>query len=89
MFAGFLIISAILTFGSLMVAWSFSVGLLSWCFWHHHWQDWAEADGVYLTFGRPLGKARLQYCERCGAVRLARFVRKKEQVPKAFTKAFR
>jgi hypothetical protein len=26
--------------------------------------------GVYLLFARPLGEAKMQYCERCGTVRL-------------------
>ena len=28
------------------------------------------STGVYLLFARPFGRAKWQYCERCGSVRL-------------------
>jgi len=37
----------------------------------HKWYDVPDAiySGVYLLFARPLGMAKMQYCERCGSLR--------------------
>ncbi len=38
----------------------------------HKWYDVPGAvySGVFLLFARPLGVAKMQYCERCGNLRL-------------------
>jgi len=40
-------------------------------FHRHKWLSWHNLDfeGVYLLFVRHFGKAKLQYCMRCGAIR--------------------
>ena len=43
-----------------------------WLWWFgHSWQELGLAvDGVYLLFRRPMGKAKILYCERCGKMKL-------------------
>ena len=37
----------------------------------HRWRNSGYVlDNIYLMFRRPMGKSALQYCERCGAMRL-------------------
>jgi hypothetical protein len=36
----------------------------------HKWLDQgSEWSSVYLLFVRPMGKAKLQYCQECGIIR--------------------
>lgn len=41
-------------------------------YWRHKWYDVPGViySGVYVFFARPAGKAKMQYCERCGDLRL-------------------